>query len=71
VNEDDDGNEEMGKGDKLDLIMTSLDMTETDLTNNTGRSTLSTARQVIGAKYPGENAVYADVKKEHIRTVIG
>ena len=71
MNGGDDDAEEIDKGDRLDRIMVALGMSETELTNNTGRSTLSTARQVIVAKYPGDDVVYANVKKEHIRTVIG
>ena len=71
ANGGDDDAEEIDKGDRLDLIMVALGMSETELTNNTGRLTLSTARQVIGAKYPGDDVVYANVEKEHIRAVIG
>ena len=71
MNGGDDDAEEIDKGDRLDRIMVALGMSETELTNNTGRSTLSTARQVIGAKYPGDDVVYANVEKEHIRAVIG
>ena len=70
VGRGDDDAEEIDKGDRLDLIMAALGMGETELTNNTARSTLSTARQYIGAKYPGDYVVYANVKKEHIRAVM-
>lgn len=61
----------MEKGELLDSIMTTLDMTEAELTGNIKRSILSTARQLIGVKYPEESVVYADVKKEHIKAIAG
>jgi hypothetical protein len=71
INPDHGDDEYVDKGELLDLIMNTLDMTEAELTANTGKSTLPTARQVIGAKYPGENVIYADVEKEHINAVVG
>ena len=71
VNGEDDYDEEMGKGEMLESIMQTLDMSEEELTANTGRSILSTARQLIGAKYPGQRVIYANVKKEHIKAVVG
>ena len=62
--------QDVEKGEVLDSIINALDMTESELTANTSRSALSTARQIIGAKYPGDNVVYADVKREHIQAVV-
>lgn len=59
------------KGELLDSIMATLEMTETELTQYIGRSILSTARQIVGTKYPGEDVVYANVKKEHIKAIVG
>ena len=59
------------RGELLESIMVALDMTETELTNHIRKSILSTARQIIGAKYPGADVVFSDVKKEHIRAVVG
>ena len=71
VNEEARADEALEKTELLDSIMTTLDMTEAELTGNIKRSILSTARQIIGVKYPGESVVYADVKKEHIRAIAG
>jgi hypothetical protein len=71
VKEEDRDGELLEKGELLDSIMTTLDMTEVELTGTIKRSILSTARQLIGVKYSEENVVYADVKKEHIRAVAG
>lgn len=69
ANGDDD--DKMEKGELLDSIMCTLNMTEVELTAHTARSILSTARQIIAAKYPEPDAAYANVKKEHIKAVIG
>jgi predicted deacylase len=71
VNEDDSDGDAVEKGELLDSIMTALDMTESELTANIRRSILSTARQIIGVKYPEEHVVYAQVKKEHVKAVAG
>ena len=68
---DTDNDDIIEKGELLDPIMTTLEMTEPELTGYISRSVLSTARQIIGAKYPGEHVVYADVKKEHIKAIVG
>jgi hypothetical protein len=55
----------------LDTICLTLGMSEDQLTANIGKTILSTARQVIEAKYPGDDTVFSDVPKEHIQAVIG
>ena len=71
INEDDSDEGVVEKGELLDSIMTALEMTEAELTTNIRRSILSTARQLIGVKYPEEHTIYAHVKKEHIKAVAG
>ena len=71
TNEDENDADVVEKGELLDSIMTALDMTESELTANIRRSILSTARQLIGMKYPEEHTVYAQVKREHIKAVAG
>ena len=46
ANEDDNDADTVEKGEWLESIMTALEMTEIDLTVNTRRSFLSTARQI-------------------------
>lgn len=70
VNGQNGDDQDVDKGEILDSIINALDMTESELTANTSRSALSTARQIIGAKYPGDHVVYADVKREHIQAVV-
>ena len=70
VNVENSDDRDVEKGDILDSIINVLGMTEAELTANTSRSALSTARQVIGAKYPGDDVVYADVKREHIQAIV-
>ena len=53
------------KGELLELIVSALDMMESELTANIRRSILSTARQIIGVKYSEKHTVYAQVRKEH------
>ena len=66
-----DDDDTIDKGELLDSILCTLSMTEAELTGHTARSILSTARQIIAAKYPEPDAAYAHVKKEHIKAVIG
>jgi hypothetical protein len=71
---DDYSNDNNNMGDKEDLIETiclTLNMTEDQLSTNTGKTILSTARQIIGAKYPDPATIFANVEKEHIQAVIG
>ena len=70
VNVGNGDDQDVEKGEILDSIINILGMTEEELTANTSRSALSTARQVIGQKYPGDDVVYADVKREHIQAVV-
>ncbi|UJR34562.1 hypothetical protein I4U23_027338 [Adineta vaga] len=65
----DDGDESLDKGDVLDYICTALGMTEAELRACAGKTLLSTARQVIGTKYPGLSTTFADVAKEHVQAV--
>lgn len=67
----DDGDESLDRGDILEHICTILGMTEVELRACTGKNLLSTARQVIGAKYPGLSTTFADVAKEHVQAVAG
>ena len=67
----DDGDESLDRGDILDHICTILGMPEAELRAYTGKNLLSTARQVIGAKYPGLSTTFADVAKEHVQAVAG
>lgn len=46
-------------------------MTDLELNVNVGKTILSTARRVIGAKYPNMTTVFADVDKQHIQAVTG
>ncbi|CAF1527532.1 unnamed protein product [Adineta ricciae] len=70
VNEvSDDGDGSLDRGDILDYICTTLGMTEAELRACAGKTLLSTARQVIGKKYPGLSTTFADVAKEHVQAV--
>ncbi len=46
-------------------------MTEAQLAENTGKTILSTARQIIGTKYPDPETAFVSIEKDHIRAVIG
>jgi hypothetical protein len=61
----------LDRGEILDLICTRLDMTEVELISCTGKTLLSTARQVIGGKYPDESTEFAQVDNEHILAAAG
>ena len=61
----------IGKGELLDSIMAILEMTEAELTQYVGRSILSTARQIVETKYPGEDVVFANAKKDRIKAIVG
>jgi hypothetical protein len=66
----DDG-EMIDKGEILDLLCSALDMTEADLQACQGKTLLSTARQVIGTKYPDESTTFADIPKAHLQAAAG
>ena len=66
-----DINDVNSKKNLLTSICERLGMTETELAARTGRTILSTARQVASAKYPNEQHVFADVSKEHIQAIAG
>ncbi|CAF0809163.1 unnamed protein product [Adineta steineri] len=53
----------------LSTICETLNMTDSELHANIGKSILSTARQVIGAKYPNLATIFADVQKVHIQAI--
>ncbi|CAF0995444.1 unnamed protein product [Adineta steineri] len=53
----------------LTTICETLNMTDSELHANIGKSILSTARQVIGAKYPDLATIFADVQKVHIQAI--
>lgn len=61
----------LDRGEILDLICTRLGMTEAELISCTGKTLLSTARQVIGGKYPDESTEFAQVDNEHILAAAG
>jgi hypothetical protein len=46
-------------------------MTQAQLAENTGKTILSTARQIIGTKYPDPETEFVSIEKNHIRAVIG
>ena len=50
----------LDRGEILDLICTRLSIMEAELTSYTGKTLLSTARQVIGGKY-------ADIYQQNLR----
>ena len=58
-----DNNSMLDPGDLLDRICLTLDMTEDQLKANRGKTVLSTARQIIGAKYSDPATVFAGVEK--------
>ena len=62
--------QEIDKGELMDKTMNSLGMSEEELNINTNRSALSTARQIIGSKHPGDDVIYANVEKDHIQAVV-
>ncbi|CAF1341581.1 unnamed protein product [Rotaria sp. Silwood1] len=64
-----DSNEMVNKEEILDVICAALEMSEAELAARIGQGLLSTARQVISAKYPDEMTTFAEVKKEHIQAV--
>ncbi|CAF4466881.1 unnamed protein product, partial [Rotaria sp. Silwood2] len=66
-----DSNEMVNKEEILDVICAALEMSEAELAARIGQGLLSTARQVISAKYPDEMTTFAEVKKEHIQAVAG
>ena len=66
-----DSNKMVNKEEILDRICAVLEMSDGELAACTGRSLLSTARQVISAMYPNEMTIFAEVKKEHIQAVAG
>ena len=71
INEDDGDEGLVEKGELLESIIATLEMTEAELTANTRRSILSTARQLIGVEYLEEHTIYAQLKKEYIKAVTG
>lgn len=70
INPGNNEEEEVDKGEILDSIMNTLEMTEAQLSANTAKSILSTARQVIAFKYPEEHVAYCNVRKDHIHAVV-
>jgi hypothetical protein len=67
-----DGTEDvLDQGEILDLICTRLYMSEAKLISYTGKTLLSTARQVIRGKYPEESTEFAHVDNEHILAAAG
>lgn len=66
-----DGEESIDRGEILAFISTTLDMSEDDLTNCNGKTLLSTARQVIGKKYPDPLTTFGDVETKHIQAAAG
>jgi hypothetical protein len=67
-----DGTEDvLDRGEILDLICTRLGMTEAELICCTGKTLLSTARQVIGGKYPDESTEFSQVDNEHVLAAAG
>ena len=63
--------DELDKGEILDYICSTLDMTEAELIACNGKTLLSTARQVIAKKYPEPHTTIADVSQEHIQAAAG
>lgn len=59
------------KQEILNLLCSALGMTEAELQACQGKTLLSTARQVIAAKYPAELATFSDVSKEHLQAAAG
>ena len=55
----------------LETICSTLGMSEDQLTANIGKTILSTARQVIGCKYPDPETIFGKIEKGHIQAVIG
>lgn len=66
----DDG-ERIDKGEILEILCSTLEMSEADLQACQGKTLLSTARLVIGARHPEESKSFADVPKEHIQAAAG
>ena len=53
-----DMDQDVDKGDILELICTTLNMSEAQLASCKGKSLLSTARQIVAARYPNEKGVF-------------
>ena len=55
----------------IESISIKLGMSENELTACIGKTILSTARQIISKNYPDPVTTFANVDREHVRTVAG
>ena len=55
----------------IESISIKLGMSENELAACIGKTILSTARQIISKNYPAPTTIFANVDREHVRTVAG